>query len=410
MRVKMIFRILLPILLLMFTCITCGCGEDEPQQRKPSNHPYQRPPQPLIPVDWSVTIGRKLPERMVVVGDEVLLADSIGNILALGIKDGGSRTVIHLPGPIMGWDISEGYIAASSISKNIHFNEIQTGEELWSTHCETTPGEPTITPTGVIFVEGLGPYRVRHHSLKDGSLLWQQEFDIKPSGYAPVLNNANCAFIAFEDGTVRAFDLEDGSIRGEFKVGSPLELDPEGRWKGRYGFLGAKGERKARNAPVHPGGVGRMLTLGWHTVIPSEDGHLYCMDFINGKMRWEIDFGERVILIWEDENYFYAEAIEGNLHKIDRENGELLYSIRLNDPTSGFIMYGYGIIVDSSDEGKLIVRNGFDLREISRIDVDFVPLYSIQTGNAIIMRTNDGRIIAKSHDHFTDNPPTSPRL
>ncbi len=402
------FRILLTALLLMFTGISVGCGEDEVQQQKPPDHPYQRPIQPSIPVDWSVTIGRKLPEKMVVQEDEVLLADSIGNIVALDIADGGSRTVIHLPGPIMGWDISERYIASSSISKHIHFNDMSTGEELWSTQCETTPGEPAITRYGVIFVEGLGPYRVRHHSLEDGSQLWQREFDVKPGGYAPVLNNANSAFIAFEDGTVRAFNIENGSILGEFKVGSPLELDPEGRWKGRYDFLGAEGERKARLAPVHPGGVGRMLTLGWHAVIPSEDGHLYCMDFINGTIRWENDFGERVILVWEDENYFYAETAEGNFHRIDRENGELLHSVHLDNPTSGFVSTGIGIIVDTSDEDELIVRSGFDLREISRIDAGFIPVDSVITVGAIIMRTNDGRIITKPYDYFIGNPSTSP--
>lgn len=418
MPVKISIKILWLLMLLILPCIVIGCGKDNEKQKGPPDRSSLRSFQADVSPNWDVTIGRKLPEKMVVVGDEVLIADSIGNILALDIADGGSRTVIHLPGPIMGWDISEGHIAASSISKHIHFNDVNTGEELWSTQCETTPGEPAITRSGVIFVEGLGPYRVRHQSQEDGGLLWQREFDIKPGGYAPVLNNANCAFIAFEDGTVRAFDLEDGSIRGEFKVGSALELDPEGRWKGRYDFLGAEGERKARNAPVHPGGVGRMLILGWHAVIPSEDGHLYCRDFINGRIRWEIDFEERVILIWEDENYFYAETIEGNFHRIDRENGQVLHSVRLDNPTSGFVSTGIGIIVDTSDEGELIVRSGFDLRELTRMNTNFqgitrtfpsfIPIDSVITGDAIIMRTNDGRIVARPHDYFTDNPPTSP--
>ena len=167
---------------------------------------------------------------------------------------------------------------------------------------------------GGYFFEGLGPYRVRFYSF-EGEKIWQREFDIKPSGLSPAYSG-DAAFIAFEDRTIRALKLDKGKTAWEFTVGKPLELAEDGRWAGRYDFLGAEGDEKARKSAFHIGGVGRMAIAGARLIVPSEDGCVRCLDFTKGEMKWECRFGDRITCLWGSTSksaVVYVETAEGDL-------------------------------------------------------------------------------------------------
>lgn len=384
------------LLLAFLSMVMSSCSTDRSSQQGPKTDAPDKALSGLSTADrgWSFTAGRKTPEKMVHEGNEILLADSTGKLLAVDISDGSRRIAVTLSGPVMGWDKQGNLVVTGTIRKLVHLNDITTGEELWSTSCGTTPGEPAFTGDGVIFVEGLGPYRVRHHSINDGIPIWLREFDSKPSGYAPVVGE-DAVFIAFEDRYIRAFGLDDGQTIWDFKVGPPLELDPDGRQGKRYEFLDEAGVQRARLIPTHPGGIGRMLLIEQGLVIPSEDGYLRCLNQNTGEVIWELGFGDRIIHAWLlDDAHFYCDSIEGDFYRIDPDGGEIITQVTLENPTHGFVATENSLIIDLTDGGKPIWRSSNDLEAKGPLDVDIIPTGNIYSNEGVfVVRTNDGRIV-----------------
>ena len=349
-------------------------------------------------VQWELRIGRKLPEKMYRDGQEIYVADSIGNILALSVQDGAQRIAVHVPGPIMGWDIMGNSIASSSIDKNVHLNDSRTGEELWSVACETTPSEPVFASKGVVVSEGLGPYRVKYISVENGKTLWSLEFKAKPGGYAPAVNS-DAAFIAFDDGYIRALSLSDGHTLWEYQVGKPLEIKAGGRWKGEYGFLGGPGESNMRLQALQAGGIGRIIVdLNNGVVVPSEDGYVRCFNPQDGWLIWERKFDDRVWRIWQiissGETLAFVETIEGQFVRINPKTGEIIASINLIAPSINCTFLDDSLIADTTGEnGEAVIRSLVDLTEIGRIDLDLWPIGGVKVNDKLIVRSDDGRIV-----------------
>jgi len=397
-RFKHLTLIFMLIILLCLAMLACGKGGPSPKEEK-RQEKHATATKPFGPeVQWDLRIGRKLPEKMYWDGKEVYIADSIGNILALSVKDGAQRIAVHVPGPIMGWDIQGNSIASSSIDKNVRLNDSATGEEGWSVACETAPSEPAFAGNGVIFSEGLGPYRVKLISVEGGKTLWSQEFKAKPSGYAPAVNG-NAAFIAFDDRYIRALSLGDGHTLWEYRVDNPLEIKAGGRWKGEYGFLGESGESSMRLQPIQAGGIGKIVAdLNNGVLVSSEDGYVRCLNWQDGKPLWQHKFDDRVWRIWtiirSGEPWAFAETIEGQFVRINPKTGEIVAAINLIAPTFGCIFLDNSFIVDTTGEnGETVFRSLVDLTEIHRIDFDLTPIDGMQVDDRLVIRSDDGRIV-----------------
>jgi len=394
-----VFLVVIGLCAAMFACGKGAPSAKEEQRQEKSTGGAKPGAAPSGPeVQWELRIGRKLPEKMYCDGREVYVADSIGDILALSVEDGAQRIAVHVPGPIMGWDIQGDLIASSSIDKNVHLNDTTTGEERWSIPCETTPSEPAFAGKGVVFGEGMGPYRVKYISVEDGKTLWSRVFKAKPSGYAPAANS-DTAFIAFDDRYIRALSLEDGHTLWEYQVGNPLEIKAGGRWTGEYGFLGESGELNMRLQPIQAGGIGRIIVdPNSGVLVPSEDGYVRCFRPVDGKPVWERKFDDRVWRMWEPsfpENIgFYAETVEGRFVRMNPKTGEIIASQNLLTPTLGCIFLNTTLIADTTgDNGEAVLRVLTDLKERRRMDLDLTPIGGMQANDKLIVRSDDGRIV-----------------
>ena len=383
----------LALLFLAFlSMLMSSCSTDKSSQREQKADATESTS--IADHGWSFVVGSKIPEKMILEGNEIFLADSTGKLLAIDTADGSHRTAVNLSGPVMGWDKQGNLVVTSTIRTLVHLNDIRTGEELWSTSCGTTPGEPAFTGDGIVFVEGLGPYRARHHSINDGIPIWRREFDSKPSGYAPVVGE-DAVFIAFEDGYIHALGLDDGQTTWDFKAGPPLELDPDSRMQKKYEFLDEAGEQRARLIPVHPGGIGRMLLIGTGLVIPSEDGYLRCLNQNTGEVVWELGFEDRIIHAWLlDDAHLYCDSIEGDFYRIDPDGGEIIAQVTLENPTLGFVATENRLIIDLTDDGKPLWRSAANMSAIGPLDVDIIPTGNVYSNEEVfVVRTNDGRIV-----------------
>ncbi len=385
---------MLALMIALTIVAQSGCGGRDEAGRKKTGEsmPVQAATSPRV--EWSFMLGAKLPGNMALYEKEILVADSIGNLLAVSVKDGSQRKAIHYPGPVMGWDIRDDAVAASTITKKLHFGDVTTGEELWSVSCETTPSEPAITTEGVIFSEGLGPYRVRFYSF-EGLKIWEREFDVKPSGFSPTYSG-DAAYIAFEDRTIRALKLDKGDTLWEFSVGKPLELAEDGRWAGRYEFLGVEGDEKARRSPFYIGGVGRMAIAGAGLIVPSEDGYVRCIDFTKGEMKWASRFEDRITCLWGSTSQsalIYVETVEGHFACMDTMTGDILGDALLENPTLGMIPLENGeIIVDVDIFKKPLLRGVPSLVETGILDIVIIPEDGMRVGDMLVVRTRDGEI------------------
>jgi outer membrane protein assembly factor BamB len=397
-RMKQPLHLVFILTAMMLLLLMVGCAEKrEPAEREKQKLGIEVPlPGPLV--EWRIMVGMKLPEKLVHYGNEVLFVDSIGNIIAANINDGAQRKAVHYAGPVMGWDIYLDTVAASTISKKVHCNDITTGEEFWNVPCETTPSEPAITQEGVIFSEGLGPYRVRYYSL-GGTQIWQHEFAIKPGGFEPVIAE-NVAVIAFDDRYIRALSLADGETVWEFRVGEPLELDPDGRWADRYDFLGVEGELRARKAPLYTGGIGRMVLAGGGLMVPSEDGLVRRFDPENGNIVWEKRFDDRVTHLWDNPTFnsmLHALTAEGHFTCLNPQTGAIIGEMLLENPTLGLVGLPDGsLIMDINPDGKPILRDVPLLFEKGILDIDVIPQDGFVAGNILVARTRDGEIVGIS--------------
>jgi outer membrane protein assembly factor BamB len=389
---KYVVEFLLMILLLF---AVTSCAEKESAEPAKQAGSTNRGP------GWSLMVGRKLPQKMILEGNEILIADSVGNILAIEPRDGSHRVAINAGAPIMGWDKKEQLVVSGTIKGLVHLNDITTGAELWSTTCETTPGEPSFTPDGVVFADGINRFRVRHHSLNDGISLWLREFDVKPSGYAPVVNE-DAVFVSLEDGTIHALGLTDGETMWEFKVGGPLGLVEGSPYLERYEFLDEEGIERAKFMPIHPGGIGRMLLIEQGLIVPSEDGWVRCFNPRSGEIVWQNKLAKRVIHAWYSErSLLYCEDDRRGFYRIDADNGDVESYASPIYPTNGFVSMDTRLMVDKNSEGKPHWRSVDSLLPVEALDIDFTPIGNVYSDEGIfVVRTSDGRIMDLSDKVF----------
>ncbi len=390
--------------------VSSGCGgEKKPDKTVEQAERILSEPKPTEPVlKWEYRVGRKLPENLYVDSktNEVLLADSIGNIIALSFEDGAPRTVIHTPGPIMGWEMVswDDRIVSSSVDKHVRLNDITTGEELWSVDCETTPSEPLVTSTGVLVSDGTGPYRCRYLAMANGGAIWQREFDAKPGNWgANGFYDPKLVIIGFEDRYIRALSFDNGQTMWEFQVGEPLEINKEGLWKGKYDFLGIEGDEIARGKPFQIGGIGKpFVDVG--ILVPSEDGYVRCFDTNTGDLMWEHKFDDRVWHIRpgpENKRHsVYVETIEGDFYRMDSSMGTIYSSVKLVDPSFGFIDIWpqSALIVDGSGtSSEMLMRDNTDFSVIRKLNFGMTLIGGFITEDRspdlLIARTDDGRIV-----------------
>ena len=104
-------------------------------------------------------------------------------------------------------------------------------------------------------------------------------------------------------------------------------------------------------------------------------------------------FNDLTPAVWND--YVLTADINGLVTAFDRESGDIVWEVELNEPLSGGISANAGLVAIGSKKAKVIVLNVEDGSELWRADVSSEVLAKPAIeGTKVVARTADGRIFA----------------
>ncbi|WP_223669648.1 outer membrane protein assembly factor BamB [Kangiella shandongensis] len=118
-------------------------------------------------------------------------------------------------------------------------------------------------------------------------------------------------------------------------------------------------------------------------------------------MRWSESVGDGVgekysdlmPAIWND--YVIMADVSGLVTAFDRESGDIVWEVNLEQPLSGGITANAGLVAVGSKKAQVIVLNVDDGSELWRADVSSEVLAKPAIdGTKVVVRTSDGRIFA----------------
>ncbi len=99
------------------------------------------------------------------------------------------------------------------------------------------------------------------------------------------------------------------------------------------------------------------------------------------------------------ERFVYAVSHDGELIKLDRTNGDELWEVDLEEPITGGVGAGYGVVVIGSANGEAIALNEADGKEIWRVSVGAQILASpAVAANRVIVQAMDGRLLGLNRE------------
>ncbi|GAA0198934.1 outer membrane protein assembly factor BamB [Kangiella japonica] len=104
-------------------------------------------------------------------------------------------------------------------------------------------------------------------------------------------------------------------------------------------------------------------------------------------------FNDLTPAVWD--NYVLTADIKGLVTAFDRESGDIVWEVNLNEPLSGGISANAGLVAVGSKKANVIVLNVADGSEVWRKEVSSEVLAKPAIdGTMIVVRTADGKIFA----------------
>lgn len=310
---------------------------------------------------WRVDLDDGL-SSLAVADETVFATESKITVYALDAADGGERWVGHVPErdptPIVAGDtvvfsgdglhgfdavggtyewvfddeqvtsaMVDGDLYVGGVEGTVRALDVDDGTEKWSYSTETDARvTPLVAGDDALYLRG-PEEQACAVDLDDGEPLWRRRTD---GTVRDVIVEAGVAYVASENGSIRALDattgaerwlvVEDGDVRG-------LQLDDSGTlyartWKGRVVSLSAASGDV--NWSFETGDlIGPLVLDGDDIYFGSRDASLYLLDANTGRKRWdyEFEFWVRRDLFVVDDVVYAADPGErdGNVYQIKPE-------------------------------------------------------------------------------------------
>lgn len=377
-------RLLIALIVLSLLLPGCawirGWGEPEPGE-----------PAELVDIDetlkvrkvWSTSIGDGLGDKGIgiaplYVNNTLYAADYEGRVASVDAETGNRNWLNKTDLPFSGGPGVEGsLLVMGTIDGQVQAFNADTGSELWQTRVSSEVLAAPAIADGIVVVRCIDG-RVFGLDADNGNRLWIHDRSVPLltlRGNAALLIRAGTVFVGYDDGTIVALKLEDGSVVWEQNF-----VNPEGRTElDRLADIGAQ-----------------MVMVATDLILSSYKNRVAAMAAESGRLLWFKDISsetgvqvDRVNLALSDKN--------GEVWLLDRRNGSTMWkqdqlvNRRLTRPA----FYGSQLVVGDA-EGYLHWIDVESGRFVARVREgrDGFAGAPLTVGTTLYVMTHDGTLAA----------------
>jgi outer membrane protein assembly factor BamB len=377
-------RLLIALIVLSLLLPGCawirGWGEPEPGE-----------PAELVDIDetlkvrkvWSTSIGDGLGDKAIgiaplYVNNTLYAADYEGRVASVDAETGNRNWLNKTDLPFSGGPGVEGaLLVMGTIDGQVQAFNANTGSELWQTRVSSEVLAAPAIADGIVVVRCIDG-RVFGLDADNGNRLWIHDRSVPLltlRGNAALLIRAGSVFVGYDDGTIVALKLEDGSVVWEQNF-----VNPEGRTElDRLADVGSQ-----------------MVMVATDLIVSSYKNRVAAMAAESGRLLWFKDISsetgvqvDRVNLALSDKN--------GEVWLLDRRNGSTMWkqdqlvNRRLTRPA----FYGSHLVVGDG-EGYLHWIDLESGRFVARVREgrDGFAGAPVTVGTTLYVMTHDGTLTA----------------
>jgi outer membrane protein assembly factor BamB len=299
------------------------------------------------------------PAAAVVADDVVIVVTRKGEVRALGLDDGRKRGSVDLREPIEGAPVVTNrmlYAPVAAGKRTIVALDFVDGRRVWA--LRVGPHDAGLLLEANTLVAAGRDGTVRALDPADGTVRWQTTPDSLASFFAtPIVLSEAVIAVADDRGRVTALDLATGAVRWTREIGAPVYDTPAthaGRLfvpttRGRFVTLdAATGEpgwsAEAERADVRfsaPAVDEKLVVVG------ASDGRLRAFDPATGRIAWTFladgNFAAAPLLAGD---VVFAGSLDEHVYAFDRATGDVLWQHELDGRVKSTpIVHGDRLIV-----------------------------------------------------------------
>lgn len=232
----------------------------------------------------------------------IFVADQKGQVFAFDAESGAKQWSVELELPLSaGPGVSETVLVVGDAEGSVVALDLQSGDEIWRTKVSSEVlSQPVIDRSRVVIRSLDG--RVYGFDTKDGSRKWVYDSNIPAltlRGYSAPIAKGGLLYIGFDNGTLAALNIEDGS-----------EL-----WK--QNVINQKGKTEIdRISDID----GDMAVIATDLYLSSAAGKTISVATESGRILWSRDIGSTSGVTVSRRSLFLTDS-EAVVHQLNRSDG-----------------------------------------------------------------------------------------
>ncbi len=263
-----------------------------------------------LAVQWNADIGGSVDSSPAVIGGQVLVGNSLGQVAALSAEDGSERWRVSTDGAVVSSPaVSEGTVVFGSADRFIYAVDADSGEQQWRFRTGGAIVSSPVVSDGRVIAGSMDGH-LYCLDMSDGSIVWRSE---QGPGIqcSPAIGN-DLVLYGDDGGSMYALRLSDGSL--------VWEIEKSGR---------------VVAAPVIGGEVAVFGVMGPSALRPPKVDYLLAVRTTTGEQVWALHDNYSVLSapLIAGERVFFA-TVEGYLSKTvmrsaNLADGELVWERRM---------------------------------------------------------------------------------
>ncbi len=305
-------KLLLAFLLVLLVLPGCSWirswGDDEPGD-----------PAPLVDFEstlrvgkvWSTQVGDGMGKQGLTMGPfyssgTLFAADYKGRLLSVNAQNGRKNWELKTQQTFSGGPgIDDTHIYMGTIDGRVVAFDRNNGDELWNAQVSSEVLVPPVAADGIVVVRCIDG-RVFGMDADNGTRIWIYDHSVPLltlRGNANLLIKGGVIFVGYDDGSVVAMHLEDGSV-----LWSQSVVSPEGRTElERLADIGQQ-----------------MVLVAGDLIVSSYKNQVVSLDANSGRLLWFKDISS-VTGVQVDRTKLAISERNGDLWLLDRRNGATLW-------------------------------------------------------------------------------------
>jgi outer membrane protein assembly factor BamB len=332
---------------------------------------------------WSTSVGDGMGKQGLSMGPRyssgsLFTADYEGRLVSVNAANGAKNWELKTKQPFSGGPgLDEDQVYMGTIDGRVIAYDRANGTELWNAQVSSEVLAPPESGDGIVVVRCIDG-RVFGLDAVNGRRLWIYDHSVPLltlRGNANLLVRAGVAFVGYDDGSVVALRVEDGSA-----LWTQTIVSPEGR---------TELERLAD--------VGQqMVIIASDLIVSSYKNRVVSLAADSGRLLWFKEISSATGVQVDRTNLAISEA-NGNLWMLDRRNGSTVWKVDLltNRALTRPAFYGNFVVVGDldgylhwldTDIGSFVARE-----KVGRKGFAAAPL---TVGTTLYVLTKDGKLTA----------------